>query len=269
MGEQMTSTTDDRRTGEPARWSRLATFGLLMAAAGPLLYIVAGLAWSLDTEDLGFFVVAAVVALVGAGLIGRRPTALKAIGVVLSLVVGMLLFWTAFGLALPASFFDFVPGLLVLPGALLALVAGIASIRAGRRGDAGTHPKEPRVIRGIVGVVGLLAVVSAVLTLVGRETVSDEDAAAADLVIELADFEFDAASYELAGGSTVLVRNDDPLTHTFTVDALDVDVSLTPGSEKLVEIPDEPGTYVLYCEPHTSDKDEPSEDDMASSLTIG
>jgi plastocyanin len=64
------------------------------------------------------------------------------------------------------------------------------------------------------------------------------------------------------------VRNDDPFLHTFTVDDLDIDEAMSPGSEELIEIPSEPGTYVVYCRPHTSDPDDPSSDDMTATLTI-
>jgi hypothetical protein len=67
----------------------------------------------------------------------------------------------------------------------------------------------------------------------------------------------------------VLVQNDDPFTHTFTIDELGIDIELGPYSEELVELPGDSGTYVLYCEPHTSDTEEPSDDDMAAELTIG
>lgn len=85
----------------------------------------------------------------------------------------------------------------------------------------------------------------------------------------LAAFEFDRATYDVAGGATILVKNSDPFVHTFTVDALDIDVDLGPGSETLVTIPAEPGTYVLFCQPHSSDKDDPGEDDMAAVLEVG
>ena len=91
----------------------------------------------------------------------------------------------------------------------------------------------------------------------------------ADLTVSLEDFAFDESSYDLVGGETLLIKNDDPFHHTFTVDALGIDVHLGPSSEKLVELPDQPGTYVLYCDPHTSGKEDPSEDDMAAELTVG
>jgi plastocyanin len=267
------TTTDDRpeATGPAAsgasRWTDLATFGFLMAALGPLLMIAAILGWGMDGEDAVFFLVALALALVGAALVRRPRASWRVVAVVLSVAVGMMLFWTAFGLAAPQSFFDFVPGLLVLPGALIALVAGIGSIRAMKRDTA--PGGERRVIGALAGALGLFAIVSAVLTVTGKETVSDEERAGADVVVTLSDFEFDEAGYDTPGGSTILVRNDDPWLHTFTIDALDIDVSLNPGSEKLIEVPAEPGTYVLYCSPHTSDPDDPAEDDMASQLTVG
>ena len=107
------------------------------------------------------------------------------------------------------------------------------------------------------------------LTLAGRETVDDEAAAGADVSVDLKDFNFDQDAYDVTGGGTVIVKNSDPVFHTFNIDALDIQVDLGPGSEKLVTIPDEPGTYVVYCNPHTEDKDDPGKDDMAAEVTIG
>lgn len=82
------------------------------------------------------------------------------------------------------------------------------------------------------------------------------------------DFEFDSANYDLAGGSTVLVRNEDPFLHTFTIDDLDIDIALGPNDEALVEIPAQAGDYIVYCVPHTSDPEAPEDDDMAATMTI-
>lgn len=267
----MTTTTSDADIDTSAQPSgtALATLGLLMLAAGPLLFVVASIVFGLSTDDLGFFIVTAAVALVGAWLVRRRHTAAKVVACVLALLGGGALFWTAFGLVEPASFFDFVPGALVLPGALLALVSGIVSIVAKHRGrPAGGG--ERRAVGAILAVLGLLAVVSTVLTVSGRDTVPDALADAADLTISLKDFEFDEAGYQLEGGATVLVKNDDPFLHTFTVDELGIDVELGPKDEVLVDVPEEAGTYVLYCDPHTEDKEDPDpEHDMASELTVG
>lgn len=251
---------------QPTRGTHLSTLGFLMAATGPLLMILATVLFGLDAGDATFFAFPLVLGLVGAYLVRRQRTAAKVIALVLLVLAAGAVFWTVFGLFTPGSFFDFMPAVLVLPGALLALGAGIASIRGKGRPVGGG---ERRAVTVILGVLGLLALASAVLTVTGRETVDDDVAADADLVVDFEDFEFDKATYETAGEVTVLVKNSDPFVHTFTVDDLDIDVDLGPFSEKLVTLPDESGTYVLYCEPHTSDPDDPSDDDMAAVLTIG
>lgn len=264
-----TPAPDTGSSAEPSSGTSLATLGLLMAAGGPILFIVASIVFGLGADDLGFFIVVAAVALLGAWLVRRRQTWAKVIACVLALLAGMAMFWTAFGLAAPASFFDFVPGLLVLPGALLALVSGIASLVNKRRGrEVGSG--ERRAVGAIAALLGLVAVVSGVLTVAGRDTVPDALADEADLTVSMKDFEFDEDGYDVDGGATVLVKNEDPFLHTFTVDELGIDVELGPSSEKLVEIPAESGAYVLYCEPHTEDAEDPDEEhDMASELTVG
>jgi uncharacterized membrane protein len=64
----------------------------------------------------------------------------------------MGLFWTAFGLAFPNSFFDFVPGLLVIPGALIALTGCIAALVARKRGKATQAPAngERKTVRTVI-----------------------------------------------------------------------------------------------------------------------
>ena len=149
----------------------------------------------------------------------------------------------------------------------MALVGCIAGIVAARRGRAAETPAdgERKTVRTVMAVVGVLAIVSAVLTFVGGSNVDEADA---DETVTLTDFEFDAESYSFAGGTTVLVRNDDPFTHTFTVEDLDIDETLSPGKEILVEIPEETGDFILFCRPHTFEPEDPEEDDMWADLTV-
>lgn len=270
----MTTTTpvkESRRAAERARWSSLASVALLLAALGPLVMLVAGLAWGLDIGDeVGFFVVSIAAAAGAAALVRRGALWSRVVAMVLALLFGAMLFWTAFSLALPTSFFDFVPAIVVLPGALLAIGATVAAIRAQKRGDLVTRPEggEARAIAIVLSVVLVLAGVSGVLTALGRDTVDDPSVAAS--TVTTSDFEFDEDSYAVAPGDQILVTNDDPFFHTFTVDGLDIDVDLLPGSEKLVTIPTgAEGSFVLYCEPHTSDPEDPSDDDMAAELVVG
>ncbi|HEX2054386.1 MAG TPA: cupredoxin domain-containing protein [Actinomycetota bacterium] len=253
---------------EKAKWTRLAALGLVMAGIGPLLILGAGLLFGLDFEgDIAFFLITAAIALSGAFLVWRFGTWGKVAGAVAGLLVGLALFWTAFGLMQPASFFDFLPGLLVLPGALIAIVASIAAVVSGRRGRATARPEggERLGLRIVAGVVVLGAVVSGALNLFTRPTASAGDAQAS---VAMKDFRFDEQGYEVAGGSTVFVDNNDPFAHTFTIDELDVDEAFIAGGSKVVQIPDRPGTYVLYCKPHTSDPEDPGEEDMASRITV-
>lgn len=241
-----------------------------MEGSASILMLAAGAIWGLDIGDsLGFFLLPAIAGIGGSLLVRRDRTVWKVLAIVLGTFAAFMLFWTAFGLAEPGSFFDFLPGVLIVGGLLITLIAGVGSIRSRKRGaidpvDAG----EGRAIRTVLTALGALVVLSAVLSVTGRDTVSTAEARSADLVVDLKDFEFDKESYAIAGGSTILVKNSDPFLHTFTIDALDIDVKLTVGSEKLVTIPDEAGTFVLYCQPHTSDSEDPGDHDMAATLAV-
>lgn len=251
-----------------ARWTQLAALGLVMIGLAPFLMLGAALLWGLDLGgELGFFVLLIVVPWVAAFLVWRFGTWAKIVAIVIALASLAMLFWTAFGLAHPASFFDFVPGLLVVPGAIIAIVASIAGMVAHRRGHdvAGREGGERRAIGVVLAVIGVLAVVSAVLTITSRSNVSTTNAAAQ---VDMKSFEFDQTGYSVAGGATVAVKNEDPFAHTFTIDALGIDVDLGPGDSVVVNIPAQAGTYVVYCKLHTADPQSPTSDDMASSFTV-
>lgn len=252
----------------PARWTRLAALGLLLAALAPLFMLIGGLLWGMELgEEMPFFLITSALGLIGSFLVWRFGTWSKIVGIVVSILMMMALFWTAFSLGTPQSFFDFVPGLLVIPGGLVALVSCIAAIVAGRRDHRTMSPEggERRGIRILLTAVIGLSLVSAIMTFVGRSTVDDPGGATE---VALVDFEFGQEEYSVEGGSQVYVHNEDAFLHTFTIDELNVDEALTASGEKLIEIPAEPGTYVVYCKPHTSDPANPSEDDMAATITI-
>jgi plastocyanin len=253
---------------EKAKWSTLAALGLLLAGLGPLLMLLAVLIWGLDVEeDLVFFLGTTAIGLIGSFLVWRFGTWAKIVGIVAALLLAMALFWTAFGLAQPSSFFDFMPGVLVLPGALLAIVACVMALMAKRRGQVSTRPEggERRGIQVVAGIAILAVVVSGALSLLTRETAEAGDAAA---TATLKDFEFAEGEYTVPAGSRIFVRNDDPFFHTFTVDELDIDEGLGAGSSKVIDIPQQAGTYVVYCIPHTTDPEEPSDEDMAGRITV-
>jgi len=262
----MTETAERGRdaVGGEVPGTRLASLGLAMAAAGPLLFAVVGLLYGFETGDLGFFLVTGVVGVIGAVVVRRPALWAHIVGVLVAVLLGFMLWWTIFGLFSPNSVVDFTGGLLVVPGVILALVGSVMSIR-GRRAAGGPGTGERRAVQVVPAVVVALALVSLVLTLTARESV---DAPADAVVVTMSDFEFDPEDVNVDGGGRLLLRNDDPFLHTFNVDELGIEETFTPGSEKLVSIPAEPGTYVLYCEPHTSDPDDPGDDDMAGTLSV-
>ena len=256
---------------QKARWTRLGVLGLLMVAAGPALFLIAALIWRLELGgggDAGFFLIVLVIPLVGAFVVWRFGWWARVIGLITAVLPALAMFWTAFGLALPGSFFEFVPGILVIPGALIAVVSLIASLIAGRRGHMTPSATggERTAIRVALSLIALAALVSGVLTVLGRSSVPE--AAAAAQAIKIKNTQFEPRAIEVGAGTSIVIRNDDPFFHTFTVEELGIDQSFTPGDEQLIAIPAKAGTYTFYCKPHTQNPENPAEDDMAGVLTV-
>lgn len=253
--------------GKP-RWTRLATLGFALAAAAPLMLLIAGFAFGMDMNDAGFFVIPIVVLGVVSVLVARFGTWAKITGAVLGLLAGLMFFWLIFGLFVPASFFDFVPAVMFVPGVLMGVVASIAAVRAARRGHltASAEGGEARGIRIAVGALAALTVLSGILTVTGRST-ADATGAAAEVALK--DFDFTPKQITVAGGSSIYLENEDPFFHTFTIDELGIDEGFTVGSAKTVTIPDQPGTYIFYCIPHSdTESPDPDDDDMAGRLIV-
>jgi plastocyanin len=102
---------------------------------------------------------------------------------------------------------------------------------------------------GLLAVLAVLTVLSGLLTLAGRESVSAEAKAGA-LPVRMKATAFEPERLEVASGQSVriLVRNSDPGAHSFTIDALGVDETVNPGSERLIEIANlAPGEYAYQC----------------------
>lgn len=256
-------------TGGRPRWTRLAILGLLMEAMTPILFLIAVLAFGLEVgEEIVFIFVVPVIPLIGAFLVWRFGTWARFVGIVAALVPAFLMFWTAFSITLISSFFDFVPAILLIPGFLIAVVSLIASLIAGRRGHRTSTASggERLALRIILGVVVLLAVVSGVMTLLGKS--STTEAASADVTVGTKSTKFDPRNFAVSSGDTILVLGNDPFAHTFTIDALEIDETTTPGVDVTVKVPDRPGTYIVYCKFHTSDPKKPEKGDMAGRVTI-
>jgi len=282
--EKITRTQAQQRQAPPAetdaggrlrpKYARLGAFGLLLAGLGPLIIFVAITATEgLSDSDAGFFAVVSAIGLVSAGLSWRFGTWSKIVGIVASVLIALPLSWTVFMLMAVNSPVEFTVGMLVPTGILLGLGGHIAALVAKRRGNVSESapPVERRVIQGVSAAIVLGVLVSVVLFLNARESVDPVLASGAE-VVRMSNFEFDPATLEITAGETtkILVHNDDVVTHTFTVPDLDIDETLVPGSEVLVEVAPSAGTFVVYCEPHsdTSDPDpDPEDDDMVMRIT--
>jgi plastocyanin len=253
------------------RYARTGLLGLGLIT-GTLLVFLA-LILTLFPEEVAFVLPMVAVAAVATGLVWKfDATWSRIVGAVATVGLAAMLFWVVFGLAHPASFFDFVPAVAFLVGVGLSLFGNIAAIVQRRRQhlDAKAGSTERRVEQVAVGVVVLAVLVSGVLSVLGRSSV-DEAVAADAVAVDMANFAFEPPSIEASSGQQLLVHNSDPFVHDIAVPELGIEaVTVPPGSDVLVDVPATAGTYVVYCTLHsnTDDADPDPEDQMVTSLTV-
>jgi plastocyanin len=195
-------------------WYRdVALFGVALILFFPIILAV-GLTIGEEYDALIFPAIIAVVALaVGAVLLllGRWWPIIGVIGGLAA--AGSSLEFLAFSVEHIDSFFDFTTTIFPLVGGVILIVGSALTLWDERGNDV--HSEAP----------------------------------AADAVVEMKQTEFAPEVIELpAGEIAVVVENDDPIVHTFTVEDLDVDEDLGAGDEKFIEFSAEPGEYELTCE---------------------
>jgi hypothetical protein len=221
--------------------SRLGSWRRWLLGAGPIvlaaLFLVRATTPVIDPLLLGIFVVlvAATIALVGGSRVGA--------GVVL--VLGLALFQPTtareFSFSLTAIDSDlwrvWAAASVVALG--WTLVAAVAVLAAGDRVD---DVGRGRLATGVAGALGLGAVLVAVFPMLspqpafGRDL--DDAAIEAMPVIELVNFAYEPIVVDALPGETFRARLENPsdLPHTFTVEALDLEVYLPAGRWAIVEI---------------------------------
>jgi plastocyanin len=147
----------------------------------------------------------------------------------------------------PESSADFVPAFWRFVGLGIALVAAIVAIRQRRAGTLVRASHSQRRIVG-VGVLALIAVSagSFLLDRTSRTTIARADGA---VVVHTLEDSFDPETIDVERGrQRFLVRNDDSYAHTFTIDRLELDQYVAPGSDRFVTVTfDQEGRYELYC----------------------
>ena len=157
-------------------YTRIAVLGLLLFALGIVLHMVLSFIQG-ATDDLAFFAVFVVSALVVAGLAWRLGTWALAVAAAFALInLGVHGQFLLYPLRHPSSAFDFSLSLLVAAGLLTSLVAAAVAFAQQRRGIAPTTVSTAE--RSVLGVAAAVLVglflLSGVLALTGRTTVSME-----------------------------------------------------------------------------------------------
>ncbi len=249
-------------------YTGVAAFGLLLIALAPALMLTIAMATGQSGDDTLFFLIMAGLPAVTAALVWRFGTWAKLLGAVVSVLAVLGLFWIAFGLAFPASFGDFTPGVSFPLGVVLGLGGSIAALVQGRRGNLRTEATtaERRIVAGALGLVGLAAVTSAGLWMVNRTAV---DTGVAATTATMSDFAFAEDAYEVAAGDTLAVHNADGFVHDFTVRELGIAANVLPGEDALLAVPNEPGTYTVYCTLHSDpEATDASDGDMVTTLIV-
>jgi uncharacterized cupredoxin-like copper-binding protein len=231
-------------------YTRVAVFGTLLYLTAVGLFFVAFLlydpaeaAFGLSFLLPGLLVVAALAFMRRGGLI---------VGV-LGGALGLLIFSEGIALILsvPYSFFDFTGTVMAIVGCLILLLASAAGLIESFQGAVRASAKtwEIAALRGLVAVLAVVAVVSAAATLLNMESVSAADRDGAT-VLTARETEWDIDAIEATAGKPlkIVVRNDDPFLHTFTVHDLDIDLKLGPNSERLIVIePQRAGVFGFIC----------------------
>ena len=217
-------------------WRRLV---VVAALADAVVLFGYGLARG-DREALGF----AVVMLLALGLL-RLGSGLLGLLVMAALFVNIE-FWM-----FPAANGNatYRVGLvdLLIPGSLVAFsLAGFVGAVA-----AIFHLRDPAAGRGAAGPTGVLAVVFVFTSLGLVWAMTDAEPQVAPegaLEVETTNVAFVPDTLQAASGEvTVAVRNRDLFWHTFTIDALGVDIRAPVGRLRSATFQAEPGTYSYYC----------------------
>jgi plastocyanin len=126
---------------------------------------------------------------------------------------------------------------------IAGLLAAIGSIFRHKRPDANKR-EAPVVMQTIVAVF----IVALIAGTVAQRTSKADVARAGDVTVEMRNTAFLQTTLNAQGGSiSVAVSNDDLFWHTFTIDALHVNVDVPIGANRRVTFNAPPGRYEFYC----------------------
>jgi plastocyanin len=217
-------------------WRRLA---VVAALADAVILFGYGLTRG-DREALAF----AVIMVVGLGLLRVGTGLLGLLGLAALFVnIEVWMFPAANG---NATYRAGLPDLLV-PASLVAFsLAGFIGAVA-----ALVHLHDPAAGRGAAGPTGVIAVLFIFVSLGLVWAMTDAEPQVVPqgaVLVETTNVAFVPDTLRAGGGQvTVAVRNRDLFWHTFTIDALGVDIRAPVGGVRSASFEAEPGTYDFYC----------------------
>jgi len=249
-------------TKERTAHANTQTFGLVLISAALLVAVVLTLVL-FDGEDIAFILVPTVAASGAAFITWRFDNQwARAVGIV-GTILSLGAFFLAFGLFHLFSPIEFVVALTYVLGFFMSLVGAVRALLAGRKGEREPANSGGRFRTTVLALIGVAAVVSVTGFLLTKESVDDSESAGAT-ALEMVKFEFNPGSSAVPVDGTLLIQNADPFVHDFTLDALDVAVTIGPGSETLVDLSGlAAGTYDYICSLHSD-----GETGMIGSITI-
>ncbi len=271
-----TTSTEGRleSTAPAARpfYTRLAALGYALIG---LVGVIFGV-YSLVTGEPGAVVFVIPIVILALLIVG----ALLRFGAWAQLVAGLLSF-TLLALVLPFSTFTlqhpedagtFIPLVVMVVGAAFAFVGCAVSLIQRRRHTlrAAATPAESLAVKVILAALVLVSAGSVALSVTSRTMLSAQVKANA-LDVNIKSFSFSPNQLEVKAGDIVriVVRNSDPTLHTFTLPQVGVDVSVPPGSERLVEFKaPAPGEYPWYSNPHSDAGPNGTRTGMVGVLTV-
>jgi plastocyanin len=217
-------------------WRRLA---VVAALANAVILFGYGLARG-DREALAF----AVIMVVGLGLL-RVGTGLLGLLVLAALFVNIEI-WMFPAANGNATYRAGLPDLLFSASLVSFSLAGFIGAAA-----ALVHLRDPAAGRAAAGPTGVIAVLFIFISLglVWAMTDAEPQVVPEGAVeVRTTNVAFVPDTLRAGGGRvTVAVRNRDLFWHTFTIDALGVDIRAPVGGVRSASFEAEPGTYDFYC----------------------
>ena len=249
MAETDTVTGDS--TARPF-YNRVAIAGLttIVVTMAVLFILQLGLG---DTSNVAFVIINFAIAGIVAGLVWRFGSW----ALVLGAIAGLLGVVVVYGLYLVEaagsvnSVFDFGLAVVATVASFIALLGSIVAFVQLRRGNPRVESTavERNTLWAVTAVVAVIVVLSGVLTLAARDTVEESERVGAIEVL-MKRTEFKTAQLNSKSGETMrlVLKNDDLYIHTFTIEELDIDVTVGPRGEKALELtPSNAGTFEYIC----------------------